>query len=162
MRRRRRPRSGRRRRRHRHRAVDIPQIKTLALDKSSIDGPYDTVGEVLHYTYTLTNTGNVTLGGPFDITDDKATDAACTDSTVAPGDSITCTGTYAVTQADLDAGSVTNTATGTGEVRRRDDHLEPGLGDDPGRPEARRSASSSRPPSRATTRRARRSTTRTS
>ena len=61
----------------------------------------------------MTNTGNVTLGGPFGITDDKAADAACTDSTVAPGGTITCTGTYAVTQNDLDAGSVTNTATGT-------------------------------------------------
>ena len=95
-------------------SVPVPQIKDLALDKASADGPYDHVGQTLNYTYTLTNTGNVTLGGPFEITDDRSTDAACSDSTIAPGDSITCNGTYAVTQVDLDVGSVTNTATGTG------------------------------------------------
>ena len=66
-------------------SVTIPQQPSLALDKSSRNGPYDHVGQVLTYTYTLTNTGNVTLGGPFDITDDKAPNAACTDSTIAPG-----------------------------------------------------------------------------
>ena len=56
----------------------------------------------------------MTLGGPFEISDDKAANAACTDMTIAPGDSISCSGSYSVTQADLDGGSVTNIATGTG------------------------------------------------
>ncbi len=34
----------------------------------------------------------------------------CPDSTLAPGASETCTGSYTVTQADVDNGSVTNTA----------------------------------------------------
>ena len=33
------------------------------------------------------------------------------DGTLDPGESVTCTGSYTVTQADLDAGSVTNSAT---------------------------------------------------
>ena len=96
-------------------SVAIPQLPSMSLDKDSTNAPYDHVGEVLNYTYTLTNTGNVTLGGPFDITDDKTANAACTDVTIAPDASITCTGSYAVTQADLDGGFVTNNATGTGQ-----------------------------------------------
>ena len=34
---------------------------------------------------------------------------------LAPGDSVQCTGTYAITQADIDAGSFTNVATATGD-----------------------------------------------
>ncbi len=35
-------------------------------------------------------------------------------TTLAPQASTTCTGTYTVTQADIDAGSITNTATASG------------------------------------------------
>ena len=40
------------------------------------------------------------------------------DGRLDPGERITCTATYTVTQADLDAGSVTNTATGAGGAAR--------------------------------------------
>ena len=70
----------------------------------------------------VTNTGNVTLDGPGHRDDDKATVELCPRHTVgdldalAPGESITCTATYTITQADLDAGSVTNTATRDGST----------------------------------------------
>ena len=73
---------------------------------------YDCVGDTLAYSYLLTNTGNVTLAGPFTVSDDRTTVSCPADTSLAPGDSITCSATETVDQADLDAGFVTNTATG--------------------------------------------------
>ena len=73
----------------------------------------------ISYSYLVTNSGNVSLAGPVTVTDDKATDEACPavstvgnfNSTLDPGESITCTASYTITQADLNSGSVTNVAT---------------------------------------------------
>ena len=67
---------------------------------------------MISYSYEVTNTGNVTLAGPVTVTDDKAT-VTCPSGDLAPGASVTCTASYTITQADLDTGSVTNTATAT-------------------------------------------------
>ncbi|MGD8864929.1 MAG: hypothetical protein PVI81_05020, partial [Anaerolineales bacterium] len=92
------------------------QNPALTLVKSITSGdPYDTVGDIVSYEFELTNSGNVTLDGPFTVTDDKATDENCpATATLAPGASITCTASYTITQADLDAGSVTNLASASG------------------------------------------------
>ena len=71
---------------------------------------YSAVGQVLRYTITVQNTGNVTLTG-VTITDTLTGDESCPDDTVAAGDTMECTASYAVTQDDLDDGSITNTAT---------------------------------------------------
>ena len=60
----------------------------------------------------MTNTGNVTLSGPFTVTDDKATVTCPPAASLAARRHITCTATYTVTQADLDAGTITNIASG--------------------------------------------------
>ena len=85
----------------------------LRITKTPNPTTYTKVGDTIAYTYVLTNTGNVTLTGPFSVTDDKTT-VTCPPSPASldPGDSITCSATYAIVQADIDAGSVTNTATG--------------------------------------------------
>ena len=74
---------------------------------------YDTVGTVVSYSYVVKNTGNVTLGGPFTVNDDKLGAVACPAGNLAPNATVTCSASYAVTQADLDAGSITNNATAT-------------------------------------------------
>ena len=76
----------------------------------------------------MTNTGNNSLTGAF-ISDPTATLTTCTNSngggaiaaadahtstttTLLPGKTWTCTATYTVTQGNVDAGSIDNTATG--------------------------------------------------
>ncbi|MGK4585833.1 DUF7507 domain-containing protein [Kitasatospora sp. HPMI-4] len=63
-------------------------------------GPF-TVGSKVMYTYTVTNTGGATLTDVL-VSDDRVADVTCDATTLAPGDSTTCHGTYTITQADLD------------------------------------------------------------
>src|SRR5207249_20496 len=94
--------------------VTATQTKALTLVKSASPASYSAVGQTITYTYTITNSGNVTLAGPFSLTDDKLGTFACSSSSLAPGASASCTKTHTITQADLDAGSITNIATATG------------------------------------------------
>lgn len=77
------------------------------------------VGQPINYTYTLQNTGNMTLTSPYTITDDLVStkNITCPTSDLAPGNSITCTGTYSITSKDINAGSVTNNASATAIVK---------------------------------------------
>ena len=61
----------------------------------------------------VTNTGDVTLD-PVGVDDPKVGAVTCPVTTLAPGAATTCTATYTVTQADVDAGPVDNTATASG------------------------------------------------
>ncbi len=83
----------------------------LTLAKSASPTTYTVAGDVIDYTYLLTNSGNVALAGPFTVADNKATVTCPATASLAVGDSITCTATYTITGADVTAGSVTNVAT---------------------------------------------------
>ena len=100
-------------------AVPIVQAPALTLVKSITSGdPYAAVTDVIAYSFLVTNTGNVSLAGPVTIDDDQATDESCPavntvgnfDVNLDPGESLTCTASYTVDQADLNAGSVVNIA----------------------------------------------------
>ena len=94
--------------------VNAVQTKSLTLLKTATPSTYDEVGDVISYSYKLTNSGNVTLSGPFTVTDDKATVTCPATVSLAPMAFITCTASYTIAQGDLDAGSVINTAMGHG------------------------------------------------
>ena len=63
------------------------------------------VGGTIAYTFLVTNTGNVTLD-PVTVADPKVGAVTCPVTTLAPGASTTCTATYTLLQADVDAGHV--------------------------------------------------------
>ena len=97
--------------------VTVVQTKALTLTASANPQTYKSVDEQVIYTYTVKNTGNVTLGpAQFTITDSKFADPFICGSegaSLAPNETATCSRTYTVTQADLDARSVTSNATVT-------------------------------------------------
>lgn len=75
------------------------------------------VGDVIDYTFNVTNTGNRKLSNII-ITDPlMAVNGGPIDLEVGESDSITFTGTYAITQEDIDNGGVYNQATATGKDR---------------------------------------------
>jgi hypothetical protein len=48
------------------------------------------------------------------LTDDRLGSVGCPETTLAPGDTVTCYATHTSTTADVDAGRIINTATVTG------------------------------------------------
>jgi LPXTG-site transpeptidase (sortase) family protein len=94
--------------------VTFTQTPALSIAKTATPGTYDSVGDVIGYSFLVTNSGNVALSGPFAVSDDQASDESCpATASMAPGASITCTASYTITLADLNAGSVTNIASAT-------------------------------------------------
>jgi hypothetical protein len=85
------------------------------MSKSANPTTYAAAGQVISYTYTITNvfggTGHITS-----LIDDRATITDCPSGTVVPPGGITCHGTYTTTAADVAAGSITNTATLNGDA----------------------------------------------
>jgi uncharacterized repeat protein (TIGR01451 family) len=99
--------------------LNIPAAPAITLAASASPSTVDTAGQVVTYSFPVTNTGNVELTDVVvDVTAFSGTGTrpvvSCPVTTLAPGASTTCTATYPVTQADLDAGSVNLTATATG------------------------------------------------
>ncbi|MFO1539794.1 MAG: hypothetical protein ACKOTZ_05005, partial [Chloroflexota bacterium] len=95
----------------------------LTLTKSATQASYDAVGDVIDYEFLVENTGETTIAGPVTIDDDLTADESCPavttvgdkDADLDPGESLTCTATYTVTQDDLDAGQVDNAATASAD-----------------------------------------------
>jgi uncharacterized repeat protein (TIGR01451 family) len=92
--------------------TDTQLNPAMTIDKSSTTPSIDHVGQVVPYTFLVTNTGNVALTG-ITVTDTKVATVICPATTLAVGANMTCTGNYTVTQADLDDpdGELNNTAT---------------------------------------------------
>ena len=88
---------------------------SITLTKSASISSFSATGTPVTYSYKVTNTGNVTLN-PVTVTDPMTGLSAitCPATSLAAGAGETCTATYTTTQADVNAGSITNTGTATG------------------------------------------------
>ncbi|ORM05986.1 DUF7507 domain-containing protein [Prescottella equi] len=96
----------------------------IALEKSASPTDPDkfAVGETVTYSFTITNTGNVTLKDvrpnetAFTGESSRISAFDCPDAakSLAPNESVTCTATYTLDQADVDRGKLDNAATATG------------------------------------------------
>lgn len=88
-------------------------LPSWTLAKTADPTTYAAPGETIAYSYLLTNTGNVAISA-ITVGDDRVATVSCPAAVLAAGASMTCTAAYVTTQADVDAGSVTNTATASG------------------------------------------------
>ncbi|MBK8505308.1 MAG: DUF11 domain-containing protein [Saprospiraceae bacterium] len=115
----------------------VTQNANLGLIKTSmLDLGMDmvaTAGDVITYTYTVTNTGNVTLydvvvsetmaeftgtgmlPAPVYVSGGTDEDMEMDVADLLPGATLTYTATYAITQDDINSGGVTNQALATGQ-----------------------------------------------
>ena len=100
--------------------VTAPAAPAVDLVKTSLTSSVSAVGDVITYNFRVTNIGNVTLHG-IAVSDQQVAPAGaltsgptCPAGNLAPGASVDCTATYTVRQADLDAGSINDTATASG------------------------------------------------
>ena len=85
----------------------------LSLAKASPQTGFAAVGDALDYTFTVRKSGNVVITG-LAVSDNRIATVSCPVTVLAPGEQTVCTGFDTVTQADIDAGVVTNVATATG------------------------------------------------
>ena len=95
-------------------------VKTAVITKDTNDDGLADVGDEVTFGFHIANGGDVTLSGI--AVDDQLVAPAgpevsvtCPSTTLAPGADMDCTSSaYVVTQADVDAGSVDNSATASG------------------------------------------------
>jgi uncharacterized repeat protein (TIGR01451 family) len=88
-----------------------PQLTTIA---TAAETSFSTVGEVIHYTIRVTNSGNVTIISTA-VTDKNAVIVNARPITsMVPGDFAVVYATHLVTQADIDAGRVVSLSTAAG------------------------------------------------
>ncbi|WP_231374538.1 DUF11 domain-containing protein, partial [Leifsonia sp. 109] len=112
-------------------ATDTPLVPSASIDlvktkdTSALQSP-PKAGDVVTYTFVSENTGNTTLTGvtiadPLPGLSPLTYTWPGTPGTLQPGEKVTATATYPLTQADLDAGTVVNTASTTGTPPSGDD-----------------------------------------
>lgn len=105
---------------------------TKTVDKTELRDDAAYVGALLTYSFTIENDGDVDLtnvsiddylAGVSDVNIDWAssTDASTGDGVLSAGESVTATATYAITQSDIDAGKVVNTAVSNGATQSGQD-----------------------------------------
>src|SRR4029077_15655215 len=96
----------------------LTKIPRVTVVKSSNATAATKVGDTITYSFLVTNSGNVTITS-FVVTDPLVGLSAINCGapvSLAPGRTHTCTATYVVTQADVDAGEIRNQVTVNGQT----------------------------------------------
>jgi uncharacterized repeat protein (TIGR01451 family) len=103
--------------------VTVPAVQSpgLSLEKTVNPTKVTAAGQSVTYAFLVKNTGNVDLSEVSVVeTGFSGTGTppvvSCPGTTLAPGAQMTCTAPYTVTQADMETGSVLNTAHAAGEA----------------------------------------------
>ncbi|NWF64983.1 MAG: LysM peptidoglycan-binding domain-containing protein [Chloroflexi bacterium] len=100
----------------------VPTVPARALTLSKTANPtaYSSAGQQITFTYTIKNSGTTSLGpAQFTVTDsginnNTAFNCGNANVTLASGATLSCTATYTVTAADMNAASVVTNATASG------------------------------------------------
>jgi len=97
----------------------VPASSGISLVKSASPASVSSVGTVITYSFLVSNSTATPVGGI--LVADSAfsgqgamSSITCPTQTIAAGSNVKCASTYTVTQADLDAGVINNTAAATG------------------------------------------------
>lgn len=100
--------------------IAVAPAPSLAISKSASPTTVSAVGQSISYSFLVTDTGNVAVGD-IAVTDTQSAPAgvltappACPDPTLEPSGTETCTASYEVTLADLEHGSISDSAVATG------------------------------------------------
>jgi len=99
----------------------VVEVETpiLELTKKATEDEFTPLaGSIVNYRFRVENVGDGPTTSPIVIDDPKVTDATCPDLTTVgdedadldPGEVVVCTGTYSVTDEDIAAGEIENTA----------------------------------------------------
>jgi gliding motility-associated-like protein/uncharacterized repeat protein (TIGR01451 family) len=92
--------------------ISATQSPGITITKTASPATYNSVGDVINYTIVIENTGNVVLSGV--TVSDQLLDLEGSLGNLAAGESVTIEESYSITQADLNNGSLTNTASVAG------------------------------------------------
>ncbi len=94
--------------------VSASPALTLSVDADSLT--FSGAGESINETFTLTNTGNVVVDGPFTVDTNQPGDPVSCPATadLAVGASVVCTATNTITNGEVNAGQSVTVATGEG------------------------------------------------
>lgn len=101
--------------------VTISQSASLGLSAATTPDTVNTAGQAVGFTFTVANTGNAAVSSISVAADDstalgRALAISCPATSLLPGESETCTGSYQVTQADIDSGSMSLNVTATASI----------------------------------------------
>ena len=97
----------------------VQTTKAITLTATASTLTYSELGQTITFTYVIKNSGDVTLGpAQFNISGNLFGSGlfpcGAADTTLTPNATVTCNSTYMISEADMNANSITNTVSASG------------------------------------------------